>query len=66
MRKSERKRKEGRKEGRGSAEEVGHGTDNFPCSGNLELSPGGKKRTGHIRKERERWEGVMYKKRGGA
>ena len=38
-----------RKGGGVSAEEVGHGTDNFPCSGNLEVSPGGKKPTGHIR-----------------
>ena len=49
VRRSVKGRKDVRKGGGVSAEEVGHGTDNFPCSGNLEVSPGGKKPTGHIR-----------------
>ena len=47
-----------------SAEEVGHGTDNFPCSGNLEVSPGGKKPTGHIREGGKERRNVQEQKIG--
>ena len=62
VRRSVKGRKDGRKGGGVSAEEVGHGTDNFPCSGNLEVPPGAKK-TRQDTLGREGRKDVMYKNR---